>query len=150
MNKNMIIGIIIIVLIVIGVIIIKPQSNNSNSQNQAENIVGNVEKQIDQKTGSSGIVVPDNLQDCPADWFQTEAGRQNVVCDESAKVPYCSYYTLEKDGVTKTRVLEFTSECAVCRNHKRKGEVFIDDSSAGKYTHLGYQKGECTQGMYKK
>lgn len=148
MNKKVIIGIIIIGLIVVSLVIFKPKLNNSNSQNQSENTVEKVEKQIEQKAGSSAIIAPNNLQDCPADWFQTEGGRERVVCDESIKAPYCSYYTLEKNGVTKTHLLQFTSECALCRNHKRKGEVF-GDSSAGKYTHLGYHKDECTQGMYK-
>jgi len=149
MHKNLLIGIVVLVLVVSGGIIFKPKANKSDVQSQAEEVVADIEKQMDQKEGSSGILVPENLQDCPADWFQSEAGRERILCDESIKTPYCSYYTLEKDGVTKTKVLEFTSECAVCRNHKKKGEVFID-GSAGKYTHLGYQKGECTQGMYKK
>lgn len=149
MNKYVIIGIIIITLVGIGFIAFKPKPNNLNSQNQAENIVENVEKQIENKAGSGAIVAPGNLQDCPENWFETVNGRERVACDESIKAPYCSYYTLEKNGVLKTRLLQFTSECAVCRNHKRKGEVF-GDSTAGKYTHLGYHKGECTQGMYKK
>ncbi len=151
MNKSVIIGGVVVTLIVVGVIIFKPKSATvQNAQNHAENAVQQVEQEIAKKEGGSSIVVPDNLQDCPSEWFQTEGGRERVVCDESQKSPYCSYYTLEKAGKISTKLLEFTSECAVCRNHKRKGEVFIDDVSAGKYTHLGYQKGECTQGMYKK
>jgi hypothetical protein len=153
MNKNIIIGIVVVVLVGAGIFLLKPKSgntpNNQSAQQQADDIVGKVEKEIEKKAGGSSIVVPENLQDCPSEWFQKQAGREKVVCDASQKAPYCSYYTVEKDGKISTKLLEFTSECAVCQNHKHKGEVFLD-GSAGKYTHLGYLSGECTQGMYKK
>ena len=71
-----------------------------------------------------------------------------VNCTDEPKGEFCSYYTVEKDGVTKAHNLQFNTECIMCRTHGQKGEVF-GDSTAGKYTHLGYERKpvpkECTK-----
>jgi hypothetical protein len=91
---------------------------------------------------NSGIKVPGNLMDCPDKYFE---GNKNLNCP---KEPYCSYYTTTKNGQARTHNLEFTNECSLCSIHKKKGVEFHRNGDIV-YTHLGYQKGKCYQGMYK-
>lgn len=113
---------------------------------------GTTQTQTDQKTqpSASGIIVPENLESCPERLMEKKAnGFEYVVnCTDEPKAEFCSYYTTEKDGVTKHHNLQFNTECITCRTHGQKGETFLDNS-AGKYIHLGYEKKACTQGMYK-
>jgi len=108
--------------------------------------------QTGQKAPAStpGIVVPENLEACPERLMEKKTnGIEYVVnCGDEPNGEFCSYYTVEKNGEVKNHNLQFNNECTLCRTHKQKGEVF-GDSTAGKYTHLGYEKKACTQGMYK-
>jgi hypothetical protein len=118
-------------------------ANNEQARNQAKEII----KKADQ--ADTGIIVPENLLDCPAEYFEkAPGGSMKVDCSALPKEPTCSYYKTVKNGVEKYHNLEFTNACLVCRNHKLKGEQF-NDNNGEIYIHLGFENKACTQGMYK-
>ncbi len=112
------------------------KKNPKNALSSLQDVVNKIDKV------NSGIKVPGNLMDCPDKYFDRT---ENIDCP---KTPYCSYYQTVKNGQATVHNLEFTSECAVCRNHKKKGAEFHRNGDII-YIHLGYQKGKCYQGMYK-
>ncbi len=120
-------------------------------ENQITGEAENINKQISQM--EQGITVPANLTKCDIDKYfdrdaQTQGLRIRTDCNQLPQDPVCNYYkTVEKDGSEPVHVAQYTNACGYCRfffGEERKtvgSKTFID---------LGYQQGECTQGMYKK
>ncbi len=152
-----------IVVVMGGIIFIFfPSCSKANekkaSKATVEALAGNAKKDPDHRTTAklssvkdvvykvdkinSGIKVPSDLQDCPDKYFAKNA---DFTC---SKQEYCSYYKAVKGKQTTYHNLEFTNECSLCKYHKKIGTIFYKADKMV-YTHLGYQKGKCYQGMYK-
>ena len=99
----------------------------------------NIEKKVEEV--SAGVTVPGNLLSCPQKYFGTEI----TDCRTQPQEPVCVYYKIEKGGQERVDNGQFTSECGACKFYGKDGKI-----EAAGITLIGYEKGECYQGMYGK
>jgi hypothetical protein len=99
----------------------------------------NIEKKVEEM--SAGVTVPGNLLSCPQKYFGTEI----TDCRTQPQEAVCAYYKIEKGGVERVDNGQHTSECGACKFYGKDGKI-----EAAGITLIGYEKGECYQGMYGK
>jgi hypothetical protein len=117
---------------------------NSEQDTIAED-VDELLEEIEEIEIKGNIIVPDNLNTITPDlWNQYE----DANCSNEPFITICEYYyeTKNETGDKSIKNLEWNSLCAYVKHYKGQNTW-----STGSYDYetLGYEEGECFQGMYK-
>ncbi len=101
-------------------------------------------KEVDKMTTVKDL--PDNLVQCDPKFF--ERGEDGIApdCDTFGGDAVCSYYTEEKKGKTKQKLMQFDNACAACRFFSEEG---VRDMFGTVMTHHGYTETKCEGAIWK-
>lgn len=115
---------------------------------EQQDINTKIEKVNEALTTSSITVPSDLITTCDAKYYEIPTNSDAAPdCDTFGGGPVCSYYKEIAKGVEKTKLLEYRTECHACRTYGKTGKTNMGTTEL---ISIGWTKGPCTQGMYKK
>jgi len=109
-----------------------PSANPTNTS--ADDVIA----EVDEMTTVKGL--PDNLVQCDPKFFARGEDGIAPDCSTFGGDSVCSYYTEEKKGLTKQKLLQFDNACAACRFFSEEG---VREMGSTVMTNHGYTETKC-------